>query len=1129
MNPSSRTIIGNYPGTVFSAMQQQHNGLLFRRLNFYLHEPKCKDGAPDAFAEILRATVQVSGGRIYPIPSLDHVSIIIIPTIPTYSYQPDSPACPSSTSTSNSDSTTRHAPIHYAPLSNHFAWGDPDTYDSKGTWTPELLIRYFEETIRTGQVVKRRKVVVTREWVGACFRAGRVLGDGDDWGGYRIRGTYDLSPPKQTPLPMDPLIYSGEGQQAFMAQQPNPPPVRPILGTQQQNMSIHSQAQNLLVPPPPSIIERSKRHEWTSFHPLHSARHQPILAPRNSGANLSPIDTTIYPPPFGFATETHPAQVGGLSRPRATTIMPPTPITPITPVHLSTNQNPRVPSQGIQWPSGFMPHFLQHDLDTIHQFPNAQGATTLSAQSTMGPPPPVTATAPHLQHHVASAQRPPDGLPDLGPLLRTNQASMSSISTSGNQIMQIEPIFVDGHGQPLTFHLPAKNSNNLQRTIEFAGGKITSDTKAQFVILPSHFIDTARALLKAGDGTDCSELYRWGQAKSLVSEQWIDGCLKRGHTIDPFPFMLKINNEPATGVAKRHHADSSQTRDVPTSKKSRVTVTVATAPLVPSQSASEIPSTLRTDSSTSTQRISSPQLLLKPLEAPHPKQIQPETSCKLLTAASAEADITPSSLTLELNHVNTPQTLLDALAGPFRQEQPAGDAKPLESVAPTKLIKNNSSKKPGALGEECLGTSAKATSSPLLEWSADDDANLNLLLKHLQQKRPDQSPFDFLAEMHISYPSVKWSTLYLSKRFGNLLQDFPTLDAQSTVSPAEFTPFVPSVLPVSSATNAPPKFKSNTHTRTLHTRDKDRKNKKKKVKTKTVDKMIANLLRRKRKGRPKKHEPEERDLDDLWSEDDGSLASGTLEGFQPQSNPAENDNEADTCEREQIDVRDTAVQADPAMRNDTLTIAPPHVDAIVPADPTVNLTESAFTPAPAQDEGLGFGLVHWESEPHDVDHVLVSRDSSPLSSQSPHLLEIFPSIFPDLPTWIDLAGIIHRCVVLGEEVSPSNVSYSMPDSPLTPLPSSPPCPCPCASSLPNIETPAQADIELDLDESEEDVPLRLIQDKKRRLVPGSPSRTKKVNCDIENTKRGTNESENQSDSEEDIPLFLQAKKRNVTI
>ncbi|WWC95072.1 hypothetical protein V866_001924 [Kwoniella sp. B9012] len=135
---------------------------LFDGIGFYVH--------PIAKENILNSPigkeVMNHHGIIYPFPSLDQVKIIIIPPIPS--------------------------PVNLIPLDPNFVWLDPDTLDEFRGWTPELLVRYFEDTIRNGDVIEGRKVVVGYGWVEKSLRAGRMLEREDNWAGWRVRGSYDI-------------------------------------------------------------------------------------------------------------------------------------------------------------------------------------------------------------------------------------------------------------------------------------------------------------------------------------------------------------------------------------------------------------------------------------------------------------------------------------------------------------------------------------------------------------------------------------------------------------------------------------------------------------------------------------------------------------------------------------------------------------------------------------------------------------------------------------------------------------------------------------------------------------------------------------------------------------------------
>ncbi|WVW86477.1 hypothetical protein I302_108525 [Kwoniella bestiolae CBS 10118] len=137
---------------------------LFDGIGFYFSPVQ----GEDILSSDIGRMIMPNEGIIYPIPSLDQVTIILIPM--SLPYISDG----------------------MIPLDPDFTWEDPDTLDAKREWTPELLVRYFEDTVREGVRSEGRKVVLGHGWVKSCLRSGRMLGKGDDWGGWRIIGSYDL-------------------------------------------------------------------------------------------------------------------------------------------------------------------------------------------------------------------------------------------------------------------------------------------------------------------------------------------------------------------------------------------------------------------------------------------------------------------------------------------------------------------------------------------------------------------------------------------------------------------------------------------------------------------------------------------------------------------------------------------------------------------------------------------------------------------------------------------------------------------------------------------------------------------------------------------------------------------------
>ncbi|WWC92008.1 uncharacterized protein L201_006962 [Kwoniella dendrophila CBS 6074] len=153
--------------------------MLFQDIGFYVHHSSDSSGEP-SHKSFLDVIIESYGGSIYPIPSKLEVQIILIDL-------PESqPRCQN----------------YLIPLDNNSIWMDPEKLDQEEGWTPELLIRYFEDTIRDSVRIKGRKVVLGYEWIKTCLKVQKVLGQEDDWGGWRVRGTYDpLFPQHQDVIP----------------------------------------------------------------------------------------------------------------------------------------------------------------------------------------------------------------------------------------------------------------------------------------------------------------------------------------------------------------------------------------------------------------------------------------------------------------------------------------------------------------------------------------------------------------------------------------------------------------------------------------------------------------------------------------------------------------------------------------------------------------------------------------------------------------------------------------------------------------------------------------------------------------------------------------------------------------
>ncbi|WWC72300.1 uncharacterized protein I206_106262 [Kwoniella pini CBS 10737] len=137
---------------------------LFDGLGFYF-----LGSGSDSITIKINEIILSNGGSIYNKPSHPNVNLILI------------------------SSNQNFLPIKnfYMPLDPNSVWIDPNTIDERDEWTFELLIRYFEDTIRNGELCQGEKVVLDARWIEDCQKAEMLLGENFDWGGYRIRGSYD--------------------------------------------------------------------------------------------------------------------------------------------------------------------------------------------------------------------------------------------------------------------------------------------------------------------------------------------------------------------------------------------------------------------------------------------------------------------------------------------------------------------------------------------------------------------------------------------------------------------------------------------------------------------------------------------------------------------------------------------------------------------------------------------------------------------------------------------------------------------------------------------------------------------------------------------------------------------------
>ncbi|WVQ94983.1 hypothetical protein IAU59_002075 [Kwoniella sp. CBS 9459] len=1071
----------NTPRRNALALDSPSNGGLFRGLGFHVHEDKSNGIAPDEAAEFVRKSIQRNGGSISPIPSLDMVSIIIIPKITTYTIQPR-PSPPSSSSYTSrplgagtsGDAYGMPAPapapapalVHYAPLSNEFAWGDPAFYDAKQTWTPDLLIRYFEETVRDGQVIQRRKVVVKRDWIGACFRAGRVLGDADDWGGLRIRGTYDLPPLTPMPTPwtsITPHLYPAPRQKHSSSQGPfaAAPSHQPIQW--EHPRPNRSQAQNLWVPfDSAPAQERPKGHIWTSYHPYsHTTRRQPVISSDNA-RQFQPIDTACYPPPYRREAAQYPPESSGCGA--SGSITHSTPITPITPMNVARYHAIQVPSQATAGQPPHNPpqpwshnaHFFQNTQSTQSDHgvvrSNYDSTQILTDGTSFGPSNPLTAQRPSKNRHRS------EGHPAAIDLSRPCTSSAVA------QGAQPRPVFVDGRGSALTFHLPAKYSEFLQRAIESGGGRIRSAHKAQFIILPTTVIESATAVIRRGGGRE--GLDRWGAQKWLVSEQWIIECLSRGRTIHPGPFLLR------DATLGQVHPPIFQM-----SKTSRSIL----------DNGQHMQTEMQTPSSAGTSQVGGKQLTSQLPDPPDHSSSEPV----MIDITVPEACTPPNTLDLSIE----PQPLVPSQETRTTPHPPTTPA--TETPAPVSL----------------------------LSMSTADEANLTLLRYEFEAKPESQSSFDFLVDMHAKYPDVKWSVLFLSKKFRNMARA-ATLEIEHTILPAPVAHSAPESPPRVSADQRSSQLKEAATTprerKTKYRKGETKEQRKKaraKAKGKTVDQMIAGLLDvKKKKKKTKRSHPkkpqfpkESLALCDLWSEEgeddhpvttdsstsaeavseDLSFAAeslvnahrigATTRAASDDAGRTQNDPLAYPNRRSQL----SAAEAESSLSSDDVPSAPPTdaehnhepADRSAPADISMEVRPpDSVSHAAGYDEEQTTSLIRLfageiradpAAENEIPGHDAADDQARPISSveatkpfnspqaaehpcHPPNDVNVAP-VLKDYPVWIDMTGSTHLCALLGEGPSPTLSAGSMPESPLMHLPSSlPPSP---VSKPPNIDLP----------------------------------------------------------------------------
>ncbi|WRT69937.1 uncharacterized protein IL334_006928 [Kwoniella shivajii] len=156
----------DHPAVITNNSERNGRESIFDGVGFYVLPVY---GGEEIHHNELGSLLKSQGGTLCPIPSDDSVNTIILPI---------------------NHPNPRHG--YTLPLNPDCRWEDPSTLDHNNLWSAELLVRYFEETVRDGEVCERRKVVVSSEWVYACLSERRYLGEEGNWGGWRIKGSYDI-------------------------------------------------------------------------------------------------------------------------------------------------------------------------------------------------------------------------------------------------------------------------------------------------------------------------------------------------------------------------------------------------------------------------------------------------------------------------------------------------------------------------------------------------------------------------------------------------------------------------------------------------------------------------------------------------------------------------------------------------------------------------------------------------------------------------------------------------------------------------------------------------------------------------------------------------------------------------
>ncbi|WVR09686.1 hypothetical protein IAU60_006761 [Kwoniella sp. DSM 27419] len=442
---------------------------LFEGHGFYI----CPEGAEasgdsdDALVE----TLELCGGRVFLTPTAAQVSLLIIARVG------------SGVSSTSSSGTLL--------LDEGDPWQETDEVQR---WTVELLVRHFEEISKGGtSLFPMQKVVLAREWVEACLRAGKVLDGSSGWAGCRIRGSFAQQEPFSLPTRWDPARPSPSSDDrtawpilswADMSALATPSLPDASFGpssTQSTSLTTVLETPRLASPPEHELRRTST---WTPLtSPVGSSTGSDFLGPSRFNGNRQ----SMFP---------NPIQLGSRSQQHTPSERAPDPLNP--PLWTSTP--------------------VTATNDTWKRMDRLNAASGQSAGATFMPAPP------KLSHPSTSRSAVPSPV-----ALNTNgyQGNTQFAHSVPNP-----PVFLDRSGRRLSFGLAQPDNALLRQAILYGDGQIVPMWSAPIVVIPSAYMEPPTATWRAHSEAFFRCLGPRSRDTLVVSEEWVYQCMAKRELVN---------------------------------------------------------------------------------------------------------------------------------------------------------------------------------------------------------------------------------------------------------------------------------------------------------------------------------------------------------------------------------------------------------------------------------------------------------------------------------------------------------------------------------------------------------------------------------------------------------------------